>query len=160
MRVDLKGILILSEKPKRWTWDLWKACFNEWGNYTKKDQETDWMKKAFLANEPYIDWLEAENEDYFERIIELEDELNRFRGMSRAYNKLVEKDIKGDKTITTLKKALKFYASETNWHTNTFGDSKILKDLEENIKPFDKHNENGHLCGGKTARTVLGLFNA
>jgi len=55
----------VQDKPKRWTWDEWydspKAqdyCFRNCNRATRDEQIGEF---CFHANEPHIEWLEAEN---------------------------------------------------------------------------------------------------
>lgn len=86
----------MNNRPKRFTWDEKFADLNSW-----EIEEFD----AFSCNEPYIDWLEKENNQHI-----LEN--------SKAQKEIATLLIKLEKLENQLRDAedtLKYYAFEAQW---------------------------------------------
>ena len=84
----------MSQKPKRWTWHDWRG------------QEGKDERDAFEANEPYIDYLEAENRRLIKHVnedfIELGNRNNKIAGLGSRLEWQIEKCMKLEARIAEL----------------------------------------------------------
>ena len=131
----------MTDKPKRWTWKEWiNACIKKGGNFNSHQgkEQKELGKYLFMLNEPYIEYLEAENEKNYQmnrrlanknsdlgaQITELEAKIER---IDHDRCKLDDANIELNQTVIEQEKRIAKLVDKIN------EDSEIIMKLEKQI---------------------------